>query len=45
MKMGLKIEVPKEEIAAFAGAAHPQAGVFGSVLRDDLRPKAMWMCW
>lgn len=39
--MSVKIEVPKEEIAAFCRRHHiRQLAFFGSVLRDDLTPES-----
>lgn len=39
--MSLKIEVPKEEIAAFCRRNHIRSlALFGSVLRDDFTPES-----
>lgn len=39
--MGIRIEVPKEKIAAFCRRNHIRSfAFFGSVLRDDFRPES-----
>jgi predicted nucleotidyltransferase len=41
MKMSLKIEAPKQEIAAFCRRHHiRRLAFFGSVLRDDFTPES-----